>query len=142
MTTPTPARRRVRWIVLGGGVVLALALLDLAWAAWLAVTTDEGAVPPGWRDPEVPAGARVMSETEPCASGGCWREVLLEPAEGQTAEQLAAAMGLTDERYLGWHVLDPHDVVLGSEVVDDGLRVYVRYGGRPQRQPSTPAPAQ
>ena len=127
MTTHRAAERRMRWIVLGGAVVLALALVYLAWAAWLAVMADEGLVPPGWRDPEVPANARVVDETERCASGGCWREILLEPAEGQTAEQLADEMGLTETRYLGWHILDPHDVVLDSEVVDDGLRIYVGY---------------
>lgn len=127
MTTLSPARRRTRWIALGGGVVLALALIYGAWVAWLALMADEGLVPPGWRDPEVPAGARVESETERCASGGCWRELLLEPADGQTAEQLADEMSLTEDRSLGWHLLDPHDVFVGSSVFEGRLRIYVGY---------------
>lgn len=127
MTTSTRARRRTQWVVLGVGTVLALVLAELAWAGWLAVMADEGSVPPGWRDPEVPAGARVVSETEECGSGGCWRQLLLQPAEGRSAEQLAAEMDLIDERSLGWHVLDPHDVVVGSTVVDGALRVHVGY---------------
>ena len=97
------------------------------WAAYLAVFDSEGELPPRSRIPEVPGDARVVSDTKECASGGCWWELVLRPAAGQSPEELAAHMGVTGDVRHPWHVFDPHVVFVGSSAEDELLRIYVRY---------------
>ncbi|VXC59612.1 hypothetical protein NOCARDAX2BIS_90146 [Nocardioides sp. AX2bis] len=111
-------------------LVGSLALLGLVyalWAGYLALWADEGSVPPRSRLPDIPSGAHVVSETEPCASGGCWREVVVRPAPGQSPHELAAEMGVADADRYPWLLLDPHSVEVGSRVRGDELSIYVQY---------------
>ena len=129
MTTDLVGRvsSRRRWILGIVGVAVMAGLVYAVWAAYLALMAGEGAVPPRSRIPDVPSGAEVVSETEQCASGGCWREVLLRPADGQTPEELVAQMGLSSEKEYSWRLLDPHSVAVGATVKGSELSVYVRY---------------
>ena len=111
------------------GVVFAalIALVYVVWAAFLALGAGEGSIPPESRVPEVPTGARIASESKQCGSGGCWRELSLQPAAGQSADDLAAQMGLTHEIRHWWRPLDPHTVRVGSQAEGERLSVYVQY---------------
>jgi len=104
-----------------------LALVYAAWAAYLALMAHEGALPPRSRLPQVPRGVAVVADHEQCASGGCWRELVLRPAAGTSPAELAAEMGVTEEERHGWRPSDPHTVVLGSKVSDATLSIYVQY---------------
>jgi hypothetical protein len=125
--TPTRASWRMPVALTALVVVTVAAVLYLAWAAWIAFWAGEGAVPPASRDPDLPAGATVVEVTEPCGSGGCWREIVVAPPDGTTPEQLVEEMGVAERRRDGWRPLDPHSVEVGSRVVDDELVVTVRY---------------
>ncbi|WP_299054785.1 hypothetical protein [uncultured Nocardioides sp.] len=122
------------WI---GWVTFVLVMLYLTWyllyAAYLAVFSGEGALPPTWRDPDVPVGAEVVSVGEDlCGSGGCARRISIIPAEGESAGELAREMGLragVEETY-GWRPTNPASVVvyLPNGYGDgDVLTVAVRY---------------
>lgn len=119
--------RRSRWFVAVAWVIGLLVVAYGLWAAYLAVFDGEGALPPRSRIPEVPAGARVVSDTKECASGGCWWELLVQPAPGQSPQDLAATMGVVGEVRKSWRVLDPHSVTVGSHLHADAVRIYVRY---------------
>lgn len=126
-TAAARARGRLHWAL---GAAVGMALLVTAYAAWvgyLAVMASEGAVPPRSRVPDVPSGARVVSETTECASGGCWRQLLLRPGAGQSPEELAAEMGVAEEKRHPFRALDPHAVTVGSRVAGDRLSIYVQY---------------
>lgn len=97
------------------------------WAAVLLVFADEGPIPARSRLPEVPEGVLAVSETKECASGGCWRQLMLHPPAGRSPEDLASDLGLTDEKREGWRLLDPRPAVIGSVVSGDELRIYLRY---------------
>lgn len=128
--TTDPVNRgssRRRWVVrIGGGAGL-VALVYALWAAYLALMASEGALPPRSRIPDVPSSAQVVSETKRCASGGCWRQILLRPADGQSPERLAAQMGLSEEKRYSWRLFDPHSVAVGSTVKGSQLSIYLRY---------------
>jgi hypothetical protein len=129
MTTDPVNRGSTRrgWVLAIAGGAALLALAYVLWAAYLALMAGEGAVPPGSRLPDVPSGAQVVSETEQCASGGCWREVVVRPADGTSPEELASQMGVSAEERYSWQLLDPHSVSVGSTVNGSELSVYVRY---------------
>ncbi|GAB3074219.1 hypothetical protein GCM10027215_11350 [Nocardioides zeae] len=124
--------------MLGGAVLTSLvAGLHLAVGAYLWAFASEGLVPPGWRTPDLPDGATIVREETACASGGCWREVAIDPAGDDTPSELAAAMGLTpDDRYgslsrdrQGWRFLDPAAVSIHSQSSGGLLVVHVQYAG-------------
>ncbi|MDO9396095.1 MAG: hypothetical protein Q7T71_06100, partial [Herbiconiux sp.] len=108
-------------------VVVVVAATYVIWAGYLAVVAGEGALPPRSRIPDLPSDARVLSETVECASGGCWREILVRPAGGQSPAELATELDLVDEQRHPWRLSDPHSVSVGSRVTGDDLRIYVQY---------------
>lgn len=119
-----------RWVCLGGSAVAVVAVVACVYAVWmgyLAVFASEGNVPPRWRLPETPPGATVAWTGTQCASGGCWREVLVQPPAGQSVSSLADEMGLDGTRHLPWHPLDPHPVEVGATPSDDALLVTISY---------------
>jgi hypothetical protein len=128
MTTATGARGpiRNRWIVLGFAVGVLLAAYAV-WAGWLAMMASQGSLPPSSRIPDLPVGARVVSDTQECGSGGCWWELKIQPPAGQSPAELARAMGIVTEARKGWRILDPHSIAIGSQVSGDTLTMYVRY---------------
>ncbi len=125
------------WLLGATALTVLVAALHLAMGAHLWAFASEGSLPPGWRNPDLPAGADVVTETTECASGGCWREVAVDPAGDDTPAELAAAMGLTpDDRYgfvthdrQGWRFLDPAPVGIHSEERGGALVVVVQYVG-------------
>ena len=120
------ARRRVV-VVVAGSVAVVLVLAYGIWAAYLAFTASEGALPPRFRLPDVPSGARVLQDTSQCASGGCWRQLVLQPAGDESPGDLADQMGLLREVRYSWRLFDPHSVTIGSRAEGGQLSVYVQY---------------
>ena len=107
-----------------------LGLLAFFWALWflaLLAFGDEGALPPKDRIPPVPAGARIIGESEQCGSGGCWWQVTVTPAAGQSPEDLARVMGLAEARHEPPSLLDPGAVSVSAEAREDQLVIYVGY---------------
>ena len=104
-----------------------LALLYLARLGLLFIGADEGDIPSAALIPAAPTGAQILSEGKECATGGCWWAVVVTPSDGQSLEDLAADMGVVEEQHLPGNFWDPRTITLGSQVVPDGLSVYVRY---------------
>jgi hypothetical protein len=131
LVTTRAADRRRRGLRLTGtaaAVLVGAAVLTyLLYALYLLVLAGEGSVPPRWRDPEVPSGAQVVSDTKECGSGGCWRQLVIRPTPGRTPGDLAAEMGLSGDEHQGWRWYDPHSVEIVVEVGDRDLSVSVRY---------------
>ncbi len=103
-------------------------LLYLMYAAYLFMFADEGSLPPRWRIPDVPSEAQVIRETKECGSGGCWRQVVVQPERGQTPEDLARELDLSEEgQRHGWQWYDPHSVWIGASVDDGDLVITAGY---------------
>lgn len=118
---------RLYW---ASGVLGTLAVLALAYAVWagyLALMASQGSVPPRSRIPDITSGAQIASDTKECASGGCWRQIVLTPAPGQSPHDLAVEMGVADAKRHPWLLLDPHSVEVGSQINGDELSIYVQY---------------
>ncbi|GAA5143944.1 hypothetical protein GCM10023340_10560 [Nocardioides marinquilinus] len=118
------------WLVAVVAAVLLVACvaLYLLYAAYLLAFADEGALPPRWRIPDLPAGASVIHESKECASGGCWRQLTIQPGRGQTANDLAGELGLSGGgRREGWKWYDPHSVSISGGVYDGHVRMDVGY---------------
>lgn len=116
-----------RLLLAGLGVV---GLLACGWGLWFAALSafgDEGSLPPKWRIPDVPAGATVVDESEECASGGCWRQVTLAPAAGQSPEELAERMGLAEQQDLPRKLFDPATVYVVAEPRNGQLIIRLGY---------------
>ncbi len=104
-----------------------IVLLYLARLAVLFVGASEGDIPSASLIPQPPSGAQVVSEGTQCSSGGCWRQVVLRPAAGQSPDQLAAQMDLTTTRQVRGNLLDPRTVYLESSVLNGELRVVASF---------------
>lgn len=107
-----------------------LGLLSCLWVLsflWLQVFKTEGSLPPKWRIPEVPPGATVADESMECASGGCWRTITVMPAAGQSPEDLAREMGLSEDLSLSPTLFDPASVYVGADPREGRLIVHVGY---------------
>lgn len=112
------------------GLISVLGVAACLWGSafvYLFALGDEGSVPPKSRIPAIPAGASVVAEGKECASGGCWWQVTVKPAAGQSPQDLAAAMGLTDEQKRSPTLFDPGSVYVGAEPRDDTLVIHVGY---------------
>lgn len=118
-------RRRIVLVVTV--VIAAVVLSYLGRVAVLFLGAHEGDVPSASLIPEPPTGVQVVSEGKECASGGCWWQVVLQPAQGQSPANLAAEMGVATERRLSGDFLDPRPVNLWSSATATELRVYVSY---------------
>ncbi|MEU7841771.1 hypothetical protein AB0B39_12545 [Micromonospora sp. NPDC049114] len=128
MTSPTPPRRRARPLLVAGfGVVGLLACLWGLWFASLRAFGNEGSLPPKWRIPDVPAGATVVDESEDCASGGCSWQVTVTPAAGQSPEDLAEQMGLSEDRTEPPKLFDPGSVYVVAQPRNGQLVIHVGY---------------
>ncbi|MDG9678082.1 hypothetical protein [Micromonospora sp. DH14] len=128
MTSRPPQRKRAKRTLLA--VSVTVGLLSCLWVMrflWLQVFHTEGALPPMSRVPQVPAGATVTDESMECASGGCWRTITVVPAAGQSPQDLAREMGLTQEQTLPPTLLDPMSVYLGAKPKDGELVLHLGY---------------
>lgn len=130
-TAAKPDRSWMGWVAFTLAIVYLT--FSLVYAAYLAVFSGEGALPPTWRNPDVPAGAEVVSvEEDLCGSGGCSRVLTIVPAEGQSTRDLAAQMGLSagSDRTYGWRPTNPASVsvyLLNGYGDGERLTVAVRY---------------
>lgn len=88
---------------------------------------DESAVPPISRLPDLPDGAVITNQEQPCGSGGCSWSIRITPPPGQTASDLAATMGVEEEQRFPGTLFYLRAVSLGSDVIEDELRVYLGY---------------
>jgi hypothetical protein len=125
------SRRRRQFALVGVFTTLGtLSVLACLWVLWflvLLLSSDEGALPPKWRIPDVPSGANIIEESKECGSGGCWRQITLTPAPGQSPEDLAEEMGLSEERNRRPTLFDPASVYVGAHPKGSQLIVYVGY---------------
>lgn len=111
-------------------VAVAAVLASCLWGAGflqLALSGDDGPLPPRWRVPVVPAGVTVVEDTKMCGSGGCWWSLTLQPVAGQTPEELAREMGVASERVEPMTLTDPGRVTVGSNIRAGRVVVYVGY---------------
>ncbi|MEU8256487.1 hypothetical protein AB0C06_19740 [Micromonospora inaquosa] len=128
MTSQTALRRRTKHVLVA--VSVTLGLLSCLWVLsflWLQVFGTEGALPPRSRMPGVPSGATVTDESTECASGGCWRTITVVPAPGQSPEDLAHEMGLSEELRLPPTLFDPASVYVGAHSREGKLVVHLGY---------------
>ncbi|WP_327041372.1 hypothetical protein OG400_30000 [Micromonospora ureilytica] len=128
MTSRTPLRRRTKHVLVA--VSVTLGLLSCLWVLsflWLQVFKTEGSLPPKSRMPEVPSGATIADESMECASGGCWRTITVVPAAGQSPEDLARQMGLSEDLSLPPTLFDPASVYVGADPKEGKLLVHVGY---------------
>ncbi|GAA4977358.1 hypothetical protein [Actinoplanes utahensis] len=117
--------RTVLW-----SVSIVAGLAACCWGGRFLGTATLGAelsMPPRWRIPEVPAGATVVEDTRSCGSGGCGWSLTLQPAAGQTAEELAREMGVAEWRNEPPTLTDPAFVSVGSHIRAGQVVVYVGY---------------
>lgn len=112
--------------------------LYLTWATYLWLFSSEGMLPPRWRIPDIPAGATVVSDGKGCGSGGCWHEIVIDPASDDTPRALAVEMGLATwdsyEQYgnsvqQGWRPFDPANVSISAHERHGQLVLAVQYAG-------------
>ncbi|MEU4164985.1 hypothetical protein [Actinoplanes sp. NPDC026670] len=125
MISRTTMKRSVRTTLVSAVVVLAcLWTLRVLWMmSWLA----ENDVPPASRMPDLPAGASIVAEGRACGSGGCWWEVTVAPEAGQSPEDLARAMNLSEVQRKWPTLLDPGFVYVWAQPRAGQLVVLVSY---------------
>lgn len=109
--------------------MLVLGLVLIAWigsVAWSAV--DEGAVPSDSAFQPIPPPSGVGAISTECGSGGCWRKLIVEIKTPQTAQSLAAEMGLASERCEPMNLWTLRKTCTGiSNDRGEGLKIYLRY---------------
>lgn len=113
--------------LLGLGVVMVLLVVWVGGLVWGQI--DEGNVPSDSAFPPVPAPSVVGEITTECASGGCWREMVVEIDPTQTAQSVAATMGVTSDRCGPLNVWTMRKTCLGTTPNSTGeeLRIYLLF---------------
>ncbi|BEL05531.1 hypothetical protein Q0Z83_037220 [Actinoplanes sichuanensis] len=109
MTLRAALRRSTQYAVVT--VSLAAGLLACLWILrflWLLMMGNELlTLPPESRTPDLPPGATIVAEGMGCGSGGCWREITVAPAAGQSPEDLAREMNLAEAQHQSPTLFDP-----------------------------------
>jgi hypothetical protein len=82
---------RTRSVVRGVVALAAVAVVGLSLPP-LSLALSESAIPPASSLPALPDGARVTSEGQGCASGGCWLELTVTAPAGVSGEDMATEM--------------------------------------------------
>lgn len=124
------SRSRFMRIVLAGllglGVLMVLFVIWVGGLLWGQI--DEGNVPSDSAFPPVPAPSVAGEITTQCASGGCWREMVVEIDSTTSASAVAAAMGVTSERCEPLNVPTMKKTCVGTASSSTGeeLRIYLR----------------
>lgn len=78
------------------GVLMVLSVVWVGGLLWGQI--DEGNVPSDSAFPPVPPPSVAGEITTQCGSGGCWREMVVEVNPPQSAQSVAAEMGVTPQR--------------------------------------------
>ncbi|KNH21702.1 hypothetical protein ACU18_02040 [Arthrobacter sp. ZBG10] len=110
------------------GSLLALGLVLIAWVGsllWSAI--DEGAVPSDSAFHAIPPPSAVEEISTQCGSGGCWREMVVDVEPRQTAQSLAAEMGLTSESCEPLNLWTLRETCTGISSDRGELKIYLRY---------------
>jgi hypothetical protein len=111
--------------------MIALGVVYMVWiigvVAWNAI--DEGAtVPPDSAFQPVPPPNEIQEISTQCGSGGCSRVMIIETKPPQSAQALAAEMGVTSDRCGPINLLTLRKTCIGSSSYREGiLQVYVQY---------------
>lgn len=79
------------------------------YVGYLFMMADEGDRPPA-SIVQLPAGARILSEDVSCGSGGCATQLVVQPPDGVTPEQLANRMGAKPQLRISGNFIDPRTV--------------------------------
>lgn len=117
-------RRAYVWIALP--VAACLALFYGLFALALEIGRTEGDVPAS-SSLQLPVGTVVVSDDVTCASGGCWRWMVLEPADDDTPAQLAQALGATPDGEVGGWLFNPRTTFVHAVENGDLLGVSLSY---------------
>ncbi|GIF12800.1 hypothetical protein [Actinoplanes teichomyceticus] len=128
MMPRTGSRKGVKYALVA--VSLALAVLVCLWVLRFLMLMSwfgEGELPPRSRIPDVPSGASVVEDGRKCGSGGCWWQLTIAPAAGQSPEDLARAMDLAETRRRPPTLLDPGFVYVWAHPRDGQLVIGVSY---------------
>ena len=110
--------------------MIALGVVYMVWiigvVAWNAI--DEGAVPSDSAFPSVPPPNEIQEISTRCGSGGCSRVMTIETKPPQSAQALAAEIGVTSERCGPINLLTLRKTCIGSSSHRDGqLQIHVRF---------------
>lgn len=129
MLPRTAPRRSTRYALVA--VSVALGALACVWVLrflmLLTFANEVGELPPESRLPNLPSGATIVTEGKGCGSGGCWREITVAPAAGQSPEALAQEMDLSEEQRRSPTLLDPGFVYVWAHPRDGQLVIGVGY---------------
>lgn len=94
--SPRRALPRITLVtVVAAGLVLWLGLATSVLGS-LAAAVFESSVPSLGEGPSLPDDVTVVSTEEVCASGGCWVELTLRGAAGESPTELASRLELTE----------------------------------------------
>jgi hypothetical protein len=112
-------------------VSIAAGTLALLWVLrflWLLTMGNElTTLPPRSRTPDLPVGATMVAEDMGCGSGGCWREITVAPAAGQSPEDLAREMDLAEAQRRSPTLFDPGFVDVWAHPRDGQLVIGIGY---------------
>jgi hypothetical protein len=129
MLPHTVPRRSTKYALVAVSIVLGM--LACVWVLrFLMLATfgsESGELPPESRLPILPAGATVVAEGKGCGSGGCWREITVAPAAGQSPEELAQQMNLSEAQRRSPTLLDPWFVYVTAHPRGGQLVIGVGY---------------
>jgi hypothetical protein len=129
MLSRTAPRRSAKYALVA--VSIGLGALGCLWVLrflmLLTLGNEVGALPPVSRIPSLPAGATIVAEGKGCGSGGCWREITVVPAAGQSPEDLTQEMDLAEEQRRSPTLLDPGFVYVWAHPKDGQLVIGVGY---------------
>jgi hypothetical protein len=112
-------------VSIAAGLLTCLWVLRFLWL--LAMGGESTDVPPRSRTPDLPSGATIVAEDMGCGSGGCWREITVAPAAGQSPEDLAQEMDLSEEQHQSPTLFDPGFVNVWAHPKDGQLVIGIGY---------------
>ena len=112
-------------VSIAAGMLACLWILRFLWL--LAMGNESTDLPPRSRTPDLPSGATIVAEDTQCGSGGCWREITVAPAAGQSPEDLAQELDLSEEQHQSPTLLDPGFVNVWADPKDRQLVIGIGY---------------
>ena len=122
-------RRSIKYalvaVSIAAGMLACLWVLRFLWL--LAMGNELTDLPPRSRTPDLPSGATIVAEDMDCGSGGCWREITVAPAAGQSPEDLAQEMDLSEEQRKSPTLFDPGFVNVWANPKDGQLVIGIGY---------------
>lgn len=109
------------------GVLMVLLVVWVGGLVWGQI--DDGNVPSDSAFPRVPSPSVAGKITTECASGDCWREMVVDVDPTQSTQSVAAAMKVTSERCGLLNVWSMRKTCVGRTESSTGreLRIYLRF---------------